>query len=236
MKNENQAMDQARAQYRSVQAMVAALDCDFDRLEELRESRAPFFAGWNLPGCLPDSEPGQFQTADDAREYLADEIVRYRDEIEDDEKQSELDALELEILKSDAEELTGHAGGFAWWIVRDDGRALSEDDAEELAELEDDAGECEDAEDAEQRIHEDALSVEVRSGWRSVGEGMTADEFRIVLCTGGPHVEIRGELDLHGEPCSARIYFNDWFEVFRSLPDTDEDVLLRYCSQFYFGE
>lgn len=37
MSTENHAEEQARAQVASIAAMVAALQCDYDRLEELRE-------------------------------------------------------------------------------------------------------------------------------------------------------------------------------------------------------
>lgn len=42
MTTANHAQDQARAQYESIAAMVAAVECDFDQLEVLREERAEF--------------------------------------------------------------------------------------------------------------------------------------------------------------------------------------------------
>ncbi len=148
----------------SIAEMVAALECDYDRLEELREMNAGMHA--ELP----------------------------------------LDAAE----------------------------------AEELAELEKAAGECESREDAEQRIQEDPLSVEVRSGWYEPGSSdsdRAPEEFRILLGTGGPAMRIIGELD-RGEPTRARIQAQDWF-----TPWTDYlggaisgKDLLTYCRCFYFGE
>lgn len=61
---------------------------------------------------------------------------------------------------------------------------------EELADLERIADGCADADEARDRIMEDPLSIETRSGWVSVGEEMSPEEYRIALCTGGPHVEI----------------------------------------------
>lgn len=104
----------------------------------------------------------------------------------------------------------------------------------ELAELEEAAGDCESEEEARERIQEDALSVEVRSDWCNPGETMEAGEFRIVLCTGGPHVEIVGDLN-QGEPSRPRILYRDWGES-GELFDFDHDVVTRYCSCFYFGE
>ena len=84
------------------------------------------------------------------------------------------------------------------------------DEAEELAELEEIAGDCEDLEDAMRRIYEDPLSVDFRSGWTSCGDDMQPEEFQILLCTGGPAVRILGELGFDGEPCRAWLEFQDW--------------------------
>ena len=96
-----------------------------------------------------------------------------------------------------------------------------------------------DADEAQQRIQEDALSVEVRSGWHSPGdaEGAKAEEFNILLTTGGPACRIIGELNQHGEPDRARIEHQDWgtpwTELFGCI---EQETLLTYCRQFYFGE
>lgn len=165
MSNENHAEAQARAQVASIVAMVAALQCDYDRLEELRELR-------------------------------------------DDESMP---------------------------ICFDTGSPLTQSELEELTELEEQAGECTSEEEARQRIEEDALSVEVRSGWHTPGERIEEpEEFRIVLCTGGPHVEIVGDLD-RGQPSRARILYRDW-GTSEELFDFDRDVVLTYCACFYFGE
>jgi hypothetical protein len=124
----NHAEEEAKAQYESVREMIAALNCDYDRLEELRD--------------------------------------RYADLEADDEG-------ELELLCAE-------------WMA---------EHGEELAELEAAAGDCKGADDADERIRQDPLSVEVRSGWTAPGEPMEAEEFRILLCTGGPACQIRGELD-----------------------------------------
>ena len=160
MNNDN-AHSQALAQVASITEMVAALECDYDRLQELREE----FNAWQEEDC-----PEVFEHA------------------------------------------------------------------EELAELEAAAGDCEDREQAEQRISEDALSVEVRSGWHSPHEDAESpDEFRIVLCTGGPPVEIVGDLDQYSQPDRVRILYRDW-GTSGELVDFDHEVVLTYCRQFYFGE
>lgn len=97
--------------------------------------------------------------------------------------------------------------------------------------------------DAEQAIHDDALSVQVRYGW--ITPGHTADmlkdgpaEFEILLCTGGPGVRIIGELDAHQQPERARIEHQDWgtpWTEYRLDAEEEEDVL-TYCACFYFGD
>lgn len=104
-------------------------------------------------------------------------------------------------------------------------------------------------EDAERAIHEDALSVEVRSGWHQPGvdnpnERLQATEYRILLCTGGPAVQIVGDLNEHGEPETAVMQVQDWFLPWtdfhpaRPADDTQStgDTLLAYARCFYFGE
>jgi len=108
------------------------------------------------------------------------------------------------------------------------------DEAEELAELEAAAGDCEDEEDAQRRIEEDPLSIEL-GGWWTPGSEPEATEYRILLGTGGPATRIVGDLDEHREPSSARLEVQDWFKPWTEYP-CDESVLLGYVSRFYMGE
>jgi hypothetical protein len=107
---------------------------------------------------------------------------------------------------------------------------------EELQELRDEAGECKDRDEALERITDDALEVAVRSGWSTPGE-LEAEEYNILLCTGGPAVRIRGELSEYKEPESAWLEYQDWgtpWEVLRL--GADEDAVLTYARCFFFGE
>lgn len=113
-------------------------------------------------------------------------------------------------------------------------RAENPSEAAELADLEEVVGDCADEDDARRRIQEDALSVEYRSAWQSPGEELTPSEFRIVLCTGGPHVEIVGDIDHHGEPCSPRILYKDW-GTSGELFDFDHEAVLTYCREYVLG-
>lgn len=151
-----------KSAYASIVEMVAALECDYDRLEELRD-------------------------------------------------------IETEV-------------------ERDPDARMDEDHREELKELEDAAGECEDREEAEQRIQEDALSIQVRSGWANIGDALNASEFEIMLTTGGPAVRIMGELDGNAEPDRAWLEVQDWGTPWTQYIPADQDTLLTYCRCFYFGE
>ena len=101
-------------------------------------------------------------------------------------------------------------------------------------------GEEIDGQDPAERIHEDPLSVEVRSDWHSPGDGNDKPtEYNILLCTGGPAVRIIGELDEHGQPETATIEYQDWFtpwERYLDTSDEEDEVLLTYAQQFYYGE
>lgn len=177
--NEQNAMQQARAQMSSISEMVAALNCDYDRLQELREER----------------------------ENLTFDVSIA------DQDSAERELAKIELSKWEAENL------------------------EELTELESAAGNCESEEEARERIQEDALDIQIRSGWQSIGETLEPEEFTILLCTGGPAVRIVGELDQYKQPSRARIEYQDWFTPWRELVDNvSHSDLLTYCQQFYFGE
>lgn len=93
----------------------------------------------------------------------------------------------------------------------------------------------------QQTLSENALSVEVRSGWYTPGEPLDVPptEYKILLCTGGPAVQIYGELDEYGKPDSAVIQYQDWFtpwEPYRDTTDKEDELLLEYAQSFYFGE
>lgn len=161
--------------YASIVEMVAALNCDYDRLEELRDERDGF-------------------EIDDIDANAAPDGPNY---------------------KNDAE---------AW-------ADENPDDAEELAELIEAAGDCADRDEAFERIQDDALDVTIR-GEKVNGE-WEADEFIILLSTGGPAVRIKGELS-NGEPSRAWLEVQDWFKPWTEYFPADGDTLLTYAQQFCF--
>lgn len=112
----------------------------------------------------------------------------------------------------------------------------SDAEIEELRKLQSAAGECTSREDAETRIHEDALEIAARSDWHAPGEDTdNACEFYILVATGGPAVRIRGEIS-DGEPDRAWLEVQDWGKPWTQYFKADQDTLLTYARCFYFGE
>lgn len=109
------------------------------------------------------------------------------------------------------------------------------DNAEELAELEDAAGDCTDEDAARDNIQESPLEVQVRSDWTNPGETLEAGEFMILLCTGGPAVRIVGELD-RGTPCRAWLEYRDWDTPWIKWFSGSSDTMCEYAANFFFGE
>lgn len=184
-------------------------------------------------------------------ESAIDMLYAFKAQKDSDAKQDEKYQALQDIGKSAAESLAGMVAALECDYVRlEELRDVRENtqgdvhpsDLEELAELEKAAGECESREAAEQRITEDPLSVEVRSGWYTPTgnhlEQQSPEEFCILLSTGGPATRIIGELDEHCEPTRARLQAQDWFTQWTDYTGDaiSQDDLLTYCRCFYFGE
>ena len=90
------------------------------------------------------------------------------------------------------------------------------------------------------RIQEDPLSLQVRTDWYTPGEtDNKPTDYNILLCTGGPACRIIGDLDEYGQPETARIEYQDWgtpWTEYRETTVEEDDFLLAYAGQFYFGE
>ena len=87
---------------------------------------------------------------------------------------------------------------------------------------------------AQTAIDESPLSVEVRSGWHSQGESAEEAQYRICLCTGGPAVQIVGELGAFNQPDTAQLQCQDWFTPWTDVDTTSEDeaTMLAYAQHF----
>jgi hypothetical protein len=91
-----------------------------------------------------------------------------------------------------------------------------------------------------EQIRDDALDIQVRRDWEGVGNELpeAPTQYKILLCTGGPAVRIKGNLDGYGQPETAQLEYQDWGTPWTRLPITREDIdaLLAYAGCFYFGE
>lgn len=127
-------------------------------------------------------------------------------------------------------------------MAADGDTIMSQDEADELKELTANAtidGDLQQNADAvRERIQESPLSVQVRSGWATPGKIMDAEEFAILLSTGGPALRIRGELDQHKEPDRAWLEYQDWGTPWTEYhgEGCSQETLLTFCRQFYFSE
>lgn len=176
----------------SIRDMVAALQCDYDRLGELRDERDGY----------------------DTCDVCGQEIQELG------EKDKPFSSCACGMAKT--------TRAACWAKDRPD-------DAEELKELEEAAGDCESEDDARQRIDEDPLSLQFRSGWVSPGDDMVPEEFELLLSTGGPAVRIIGEIE-NGCASSVRLQVQDWFKPWTDYYVTGEDreVIDAYCACFCF--
>lgn len=102
-------------------------------------------------------------------------------------------------------------------------------------------------EEIEREVDERPLSVEVRSGWSVTSAQWTADEFRILLGTGGPAFQIVGEVSDYGEALNPQMQYQDWHQPWTSVGWCDDVVkdefegegkaaLHWFSNRFYFGE
>lgn len=93
--------------------------------------------------------------------------------------------------------------------------------------------------DARSAIQKAALSVLVRDGWHAPGAShdIRAEEFQLLLRTGGPAVRLYGQLDEVGKPVTAELEFQDgsmpW--VGWSAPQGATDILLSFARCFSFA-
>lgn len=96
---------------------------------------------------------------------------------------------------------------------------------------------ADDEDAARERISESPLSVRVRDGWRDPGAPSDgAEEFEILLSTGGPALRIVGDLE-DDEPDNPRLEWQDWGTPWtrHDLERGEVAALLDYCRCFYFG-
>lgn len=92
------------------------------------------------------------------------------------------------------------------------------------------------AEAIEEQMRGSPLAVDVRSGWQSAGGELVAEEFQILLSTGGPALRLTGELDEDSQPYRVFMQHQDWGTPWTQCFDVDRDALMWFASLFWFGE
>lgn len=129
---------------------------------------------------------------------------------------------------------------FLAWVkdASDNPSHVFQESAEELVELNAAAGEYDDADAARDALRESVLSVQVRSGWADSAEDFVAEEFSILLTTGGPACRIIGELDDYKTPSRARLQYQDWGTPWTELilDRHENESVVAFCREFFFGE
>ena len=84
-------------------------------------------------------------------------------------------------------------------------------------------------------VQEDPLEVQIREGWHAIGEDPEASEYMILISTGGPALRLVGALEGF-EPDSAGLEWQDWGTPWTYYYAANDDALIWYASQFYWGE
>jgi len=81
-------------------------------------------------------------------------------------------------------------------------------------------------------LYEEPLEVSFRSGWAPKREELAAEEYLILLTTGGPALRITGALSETGGAYDAKLQYQDWFTpwVDHHLEEEDEQALLQYAN------
>ena len=107
-----------------------------------------------------------------------------------------------------------------------------------VSEVEIDGETFNDPTDIAERLCEGALSVEVRGDWHTTGREPSNSEFRILVSTGGPAFQITGDLDMYGNPTSARAEHQDWDTPWAKveLDNTEQAAVAWFATLFYYVE
>lgn len=81
---------------------------------------ANFTAGWNQPGELPESDPAEFDTFDEAKRYIIDQMLQLADDVAEggDEDLAEEITNDAEDVNLESREfVTGPYDGDVYWVA-----------------------------------------------------------------------------------------------------------------------
>jgi len=76
-----------------------------------------YIAGWNMPGYMPDSEPSAFETFDEAKRYIIEELKRCEDEA-DAEAVAEYYCARAEDINLESDCFSVRVGFYVWWVAK----------------------------------------------------------------------------------------------------------------------
>jgi hypothetical protein len=84
-------------------------------------AKRKYVAGWNQPGYLPESEPKEFDTFEDAREFIADELdYRLSQVLQDDTNYEGIIEHEKNLVLEETEPFSFLArDGYVYWVTRE---------------------------------------------------------------------------------------------------------------------
>jgi hypothetical protein len=106
------------------------------RVEELREQRTDrWVAGYNMPGYMPDSDPAEFETADEAKRYIIG-TIKLEEDTACEEKEAEELAAFAEDVNLQSGEFSAQCGNCVYWVTLDGTMGLDEEEQEELQTIE----------------------------------------------------------------------------------------------------
>lgn len=162
-------------------------------------------------------------------EELKDHIQDMRDELSD--VQEELDEV-IQTIDAEAEDEEKELQLNEYCRLNEQAADLTHNihsTKDELAKLQAKVGDFSDSDEVATELHNYPLSVDVRSGWTSIGETLEASEYAILLTTGGPAARIRGELDEYGTPTSAWMEACGWGTPWTDVYTDYDDALLEFA-------
>jgi len=76
-----------------------------------------FCAGWNMPGYMPDCEPCEFSTFDDAKRYIISELKREEEEAESEDEAETLAAF-AEDVNLQSSEFGTTCGKYHYFVTK----------------------------------------------------------------------------------------------------------------------
>lgn len=84
---------------------------------ELFPEEETFSAGWNMPGYMPDVEPEEFDSFDDAKRHIIGEIKRAEEQAETEGSAENLCAF-AEDINLQSGDFSATCEGWVYWVTK----------------------------------------------------------------------------------------------------------------------